>query len=82
MSDLVAMDAKLLLVARRFTGIRCAIAPIKFALSPGKHCMLVGTQPSQLHLGFARFTGQKPCNVQWPAEIAADGQSPPECPAS
>lgn len=34
-SDLVALDAKLLLVARRFTGIRCSNAPIKFALSPG-----------------------------------------------
>jgi hypothetical protein len=34
-SDLVALDAKLLLVARRFTGIRCSNAPIKFAVSPG-----------------------------------------------
>jgi hypothetical protein len=34
-SDLVALDAKMLLVARRFTGIRCSNAPIKFALSPG-----------------------------------------------
>lgn len=35
MSDLVALDAKLLLVARRFTGTRCSNAPIKFAVSPG-----------------------------------------------
>jgi len=57
-SDLVAMDAKLLLVARRFTGIRCATAPIKFALSPGKHCKLLGTQPAQVlwaeHISQAR----------------------------
>lgn len=42
-SDLVALDVKLLLVARRFTGIRCSNAPIKFGLSPGAH-----TQPSHL----------------------------------
>lgn len=44
MSDLVALDAKLLLVARRFSGIRCSNAPIKFALSPGerRRCICLG----------------------------------------
>jgi hypothetical protein len=33
--QLVAVDAKLLLVARRFAGVKCSGAPIKAGISPG-----------------------------------------------
>lgn len=35
-SDLVVLDLKLLLVARRMVGARCMTAPIKFGVSPGE----------------------------------------------
>lgn len=34
-SDLVVIDVKLLLVARRLGGVKCCSAPLKFGVSPG-----------------------------------------------
>eukprot|EP00878_Enallax_costatus_P011110 GHUV01011603.1.p1 GENE.GHUV01011603.1~~GHUV01011603.1.p1 ORF type:complete len:1328 (+),score=466.80 GHUV01011603.1:589-3984(+) len=40
MSDLVVIDMKLLLVARRLGGVKCCSAPLKFGVSPdGEHVM-------------------------------------------
>jgi hypothetical protein len=35
-SDLVVVDLKLLLVARRMSDVRCSAAPLKFGVSPGE----------------------------------------------
>jgi hypothetical protein len=35
-SELVVVDLKLLLVARRMSDVRCSAAPLKFGISPGK----------------------------------------------
>lgn len=35
-SDLVVIDMKLLLIARRLGGVKCCSAPLKFGASPGK----------------------------------------------
>eukprot|EP00878_Enallax_costatus_P024408 GHUV01026046.1.p2 GENE.GHUV01026046.1~~GHUV01026046.1.p2 ORF type:complete len:148 (-),score=29.15 GHUV01026046.1:651-1094(-) len=43
MSDLVVIDMKLLLVARRLGGVKCCSAPLKFGVSPGEDLVMVAT---------------------------------------
>eukprot|EP00775_Hariotina_reticulata_P007429 gene7429-7638_t len=42
--QLVALDAKLLLVARRFVGVRCSSAPIKAGISPDGSFVMCGSE--------------------------------------
>lgn len=45
---LVALDTKLLLVARRYAGVTCSSAPLKISISPGV-CVSVNSQNTCTH---------------------------------